>query len=183
MSRNVMGTLFVDYVRMLRARKDVYWPKHFLKEDLPFLTQRIEPSAWYPMTTFERMGVAILEIIAQGDLETVKAFGSASVDWLLEQHPTLLSKGDPRESIMRFQVLRQSFFDFGALEVLGVSDTDAQLGIAYQMGPVAEEAASYQTMGFFTRLLELCEAPNVEARFTSRSWAGDPATVLELTWG
>ena len=178
-----MGSLFVDYVRMLRARKDVYWPNHFTKEDLPFLTQRIQPDAWYPMTTFERMGVAILQIIAQGDLETVKAFGSASVDWLLEQHPTLLSKGDPRESIMRFQVLRQSFFDFPALEVLGVSDTDAQMQIAYQMGPIAEEAASFQTMGFFQRLLELCGAPNVEARFTNRSWAGDPTTLLELTWG
>ena len=178
-----MGTLFVDYVRMLRARKDIYWPKHFQKEDLPYLTQRIEPNDWYPMETFERMGLAILEIIAQGDLETVKAFGSASVDWLVETQPMLLAKEDPRESIMRFQVLRQSFFDFPALEVLGVSDSDAQLQIAYQMGPVAEEAASFQTMGFFVRLLELCGAPNVESRFTTRSWAGDPATVLELTWG
>jgi hypothetical protein len=182
MSRNVMGTLFVDYVRMLRARKDVYWPDHFLKEDLPFLTQRIAPDAWYPMATFERMGVAILKFIAQGDLETVRAFGAASVDWLMEQQPTLLAKGDPRESIMRFQVLRQSFFDFPALEVNGVSDSDAQLRIAYQMGAMAEEAASFQTMGFFHRLLELCGATSVESKFTSRSWAGDPETLLELTW-
>jgi hypothetical protein len=183
MSRNVMGTLFVDYVRMLRARKDVYWPKYFVKDDLPFLTQRIHPEAWYPMATFERMGLAILEVIAQGELDTVRAFGSASVDWLLELHPNLLSKTDPRESIMRFQVLRSSFFDFPALEVMGVSDTDAQIRVAYQMGPAAEEAASFQTMGFFSRLLELCDAPNVSARFTTRTWAGDPWTVLELVWG
>lgn len=178
-----MGTLFVDYVRMLRARKDIHWPTYFDKDDLPFLTQRINPDAWYPMTTFERMGLAILEVIAQGELETVKAFGAASVDWLLEQHPTLLAKEDPRESIMRFQVLRQSFFDFPALEVLGVSDTDAQLRIAYQMAPTAEEAASFQTLGFFVRLLELCGATDVESKFTSRSWAGQSDTVLELTWG
>lgn len=177
-----MGTLFVDYVRMLRARKDIYWPNHFQKEDLPYLTQRIQPEAWYPMGTFERMGLAILELIAQGELDTVRAFGSASVDWLLEQHPNLLSKGDPRESVMRFQVLRQSFFDFPALEVVGVSDSDAQLRIGYQMGPIAEEAAAFQTLGFFTRLLELCGADNVQARFTTRSWAGDRSTLLELTW-
>lgn len=177
-----MGTLFVDYVRMLRARKDVDWPEYFTKEDLPFLTQRIQPDAWYPMETFERMGLAILELIANGDLDTVRMFGSASVDWLAEAHPTLLAKHDPRESVMRFQVLRQSFFDFPALEVLGVTDAEAHLSIAYQMGALAEEAASFQTMGFFTRLLELCGATNVKATFTRRSWAGDSSTVLELTW-
>ena len=83
---------------------------------------------------------------------------------------------------MRFQVLRQSFFDFPALEVLGVSDGDAQMRIAYQMGPVAEEAAAFQTMGFFIRMLELAGAKDVEARFTTRSWAQDRWTVLELTW-
>ena len=177
-----MGTLFVDYVRMLRARKDVDWAKYFSPDDLPYLTARIKPDAWYPMSTFERMGLAILDVVAHKDLETVKAFGAASVDWLAEQHPMLLEKGDPRESVMRFQVLRQSFFDFPALEVLGVSDTDAQLGIAYQMGPTAEEAAAVQTMGFFTRLLELAGAKNEEAKFTSRAWANEPSTVLELTW-
>ena len=82
-----MGTLFVDYVRMLRARKDIDWAKYFSPEDLPYLTTRIAPDGWYPMATFERMGLAILDLVAQKELETVKAFGAASVDWLAEQHP------------------------------------------------------------------------------------------------
>jgi hypothetical protein len=177
-----MGTLFVDYVRMLRSRKDLDWRPYFRAEDQPYLTRRIEATAWYPMATFERMGLAILAIIAQGELDTVRAFGSASVDWLVEKHPDLLARGDPRESLMRFQVLRQSFFDFPALEIVGVSDGDAQLRIAYGMGPRAEEAASAQTMGFFTRLLELAGAGGVEAKFVKRRWADDPETLLELTW-
>jgi hypothetical protein len=181
-SWNVKGTLFVDYVRMLRATKGVFWPDHFKKEDVPYLTQRIEPDAWYPMSTFERMGLVILEHIAKGELDVVRAFGEASVDWLSEQHATLLANGDPRESIMRFQVLRQSFFDFPALEVIGVSDMDAQLRIDYRMGPKAEEAAAIQTLGFFTRLLVLSGAKDVQASFKTKSWAGDPWTLLELTW-
>ncbi len=112
----------------------------------------------------------------------MRAFGAASVDWLAEQHPTLLAAADPRESVMRFQVMRQSFFDFPAVEVLGVSDSDAQLQIAYRMSPKAEEAASVQTMGFFVRLVELAGGKNVQATFASRSWAGDAQTLLELTW-
>jgi hypothetical protein len=66
--------------------------------------------------------------------------------------------------------------------VVGVSDTDAQLRIAYRMGPLAEEAASMQTMGFFTRLLVLAGAKDVHAAFKTRQWANDPWTLLELIW-
>ena len=64
----------------------------------------------------------------------------------------------------------------------GVSDMDAQLRIDYRMGPQAEEAASVQTLGFFTRLLVLSGAKDVQASFKTKSWAGDPWTLLELTW-
>ena len=41
MSRQVKGTLFVDYVRMLRSRKDVDWTRYLKADDLPFLAARI----------------------------------------------------------------------------------------------------------------------------------------------
>ncbi len=50
------------------------------------------------------------------------------------------------------------------------------------MGPMAEEAASYQTMGFFERLLTVAGAQAVVTEFTQRSWAGDERTLLELSW-
>jgi hypothetical protein len=50
------------------------------------------------------------------------------------------------------------------------------------MGAKAEEAASFQTMGFFERQLELAGASNVSALLKQRSWAGDPRTLLELNW-
>jgi hypothetical protein len=134
------------------------------------------------MDTFERMGIAILDVVAGRDLELVKAFGAASVDWLLQSHPELLAPSDPRESVMRFQVMRQSFFDFDAITLVVVTDQEAQLKIAYQMGAIAEEAASFQALGFFVRLLELAGAKDVQAKFTARSWAGEPETNLELNW-
>ena len=45
-----------------------------------------------------------------------------------------------------------------------------------------EEAASYQAMGFFERLLELAGATEIDARFTARSWSHDERTRLELSW-
>ena len=83
---------------------------------------------------------------------------------------------------MRFHVLRRSFFDYAALEITSIADGEASILVSYQMGHRAEEAASWQTLGFFERLLEVAGATEVQAHFSSRSWAGDLVTTLELRW-
>jgi hypothetical protein len=50
------------------------------------------------------------------------------------------------------------------------------------MGMPAEEAASWQTLGFFERLLEVAGAKDIRGRFRSRSWMGDEKTVVSLDW-
>ena len=96
--------------------------------------------------------------------------------------PVLYNDPWTRETLMRFRVLRSTFFDFEALTIPTLVDGQADIVIAYQMGAMAEEAASYQTMGFFERLLELGGATNVYARFEERSWLGDERTRLDITW-
>ena len=76
--RRVKGTLFVDYVRMLRSRKDVDWSRHLRPEDLAFLGERVRHDAWYPMDSFERMGLAILAEISS-DMQIVQAWGRAQI--------------------------------------------------------------------------------------------------------
>lgn len=174
--------MFIDYVRMLRSRKDVNWSSSLAPQDMEFLAQRIASDQWYPMETFERMGLAILAEIAGGDITAVKEWGRSSIDGLRVTHPELVTPGDARETLMKFHVLRTGFFDFPALIVNEINDGEASLQIAYQMGILAEEAASNQTMGFFERLLELAGAKSPRVLFASRSWAGDAVTVLELGW-
>jgi hypothetical protein len=182
LSGQVKGTLFVDFVRMIRSQKGVDWKAHLLPRDMDYLEQRIEPTEWYPMETFERFGIAILKEVADGEVESVRMWGRFSVEDLARQHEGLVVEGDPRESLMRFKVLRASFFDFEAIEIPMLLDNEAHVSISYGMSDLAEEAASNQTMGFFERLLEIAGATDVQAEFESRSWAGDPQTVVKLSW-
>lgn len=182
MRRQVRGALFADYVRMIRVQKDVDWRKHLRDEDLGHLVRRVDPDAWYPMESFERMGNGILAEIAGGDVQAARNWGRFSVDQLHAQTPSLVAPGDPLETLMRFRVLRTTFFDFDALGVPSVSSSHATIHVNYHMGAIAEEAAAFQTMGFFERLLQVAGATSVEARFTKKRWAGDDATVIELTW-
>ncbi len=78
MARHVKGTLFVTYVRMVRGNKHLPWAAHLLPEDRPYLQGRIEDGAWYPMATFERLGLAILRLVAKGNLTLVRSWGRLS---------------------------------------------------------------------------------------------------------
>jgi hypothetical protein len=166
---------------MIRAYKAGSWASHLAPRDLDYLVQRIEAGTWYPMDTFERMGLAILAEI-RPDMETVRAWGRAQVDWMCSSQPNLVVAGDTMDTLMRFRVLRASFFDYPALEVTDMHDGEASLVISYGMSARAEEAASWQTVGFFERLLELAGATDVAASFVSKSWDGDLVTTARLLW-
>ncbi|HET7499777.1 MAG TPA: hypothetical protein VFK02_02210 [Kofleriaceae bacterium] len=180
--RQVRGVLFVDYVRMLRSQKSTDWSRHLAAHDLPYLQMHIDPDGWYPMATFERMGNAILTTVARGELFPVQLWGRYSAAQLKSANPMLLEPNDPPETLSRFRVLRETFFNFNALEVPLLHDDEAHVVVRYYMGMPAEEAASYQTMGFFEGLLELAGATEVRAAFQDKSWEGDPRTLLVIRW-
>lgn len=182
MTRQVKGILFVDYVRIVRMHPGATSNPHLQPEDLPFLEQDIDLDGWYPMAVFERLGLAILEMIPGRDLERVRTWGRTSVERVTAGVEGLVVAGDPRESLMRFQIFRRAFFDFDALSMLQVNDTSADTQIDYGMSPIAEEAAAVQTQGFFEGLIELAGGSLVESGFLESSWRGDPRTVLRLEW-
>jgi len=180
--RQVKGVLFLDYVRMLKAHKGVEWSAILPASDLTYLDQQIDITAWYPMETFERMGNAILRFVAGGQLMPVQLWGRFSAGQMRTAQPKLLAPRDPVETLHRFKVMRQTFFDFDALEILMLHEGEAQIVIRYHMGMPAEEAAAVQTMGFFEGLLELAGAKEIRAQLREKSWAGDARTLLDLRW-
>jgi hypothetical protein len=182
MSRRVRGVLFADYVRMLRAHPGALREADLADEDRRLIEPMIDASGWYPLETFERLGLAILKTVAGGDLNRVREWGRSSMTHVAGAVDQLVVPGDPRESLMRFQVFRRTFFDFEALTVLQVWDGSAELQIGYGMGPAAEEAASVQTLGFFVGLIEAAGGLGVRGFFTDKAWEGAPQTVLNLAW-
>ena len=180
--RHVKGILFADYVRMLRAHKGKPLELYLEASDLEYLSQSIDPAGWYPMDGYERMGLAILAEIAREDLELVRKWGRQTIDELARAQPELFACADARETFMRFQVLRQSLFDYPAARITAIHDGEARLEISYGMSPKAEEAATHQSMGFLERLLEISGVCNPEVRLRTRSWKGDDATVILVRW-
>jgi hypothetical protein len=167
---------------MIRRHKSVDWEEILPPEDVLLIWRQIEPDHWYPMETFERLGVAILANVPGASLDAVRLWGMMSTRERHQDLPTLIAPGDPVESLMRLKVLRSTLFDFPAFDLPTVSDGHAVVAVTYHMGPVAEEAACHQTMGFCEGVLSLAGADTIEGAFTERAWAGAPRTLIVLDW-
>jgi hypothetical protein len=182
MPRRVRGSFFAEYVRMLRRRKDVNWHEVLDADDLVYLTQHIEAGAWYPMESFERLGLAILAKLEGATLDAVHLWGRYSAHHFVKEHGDLVKTGDAVDTMMRLKVQRETLFDFPAFDVPSLIDGEAHVIIAYGMSDLAEEAACHQTMGFCEGILSLAGAGDVRGHFTERSWSGEARTLLVLQW-
>lgn len=181
-TRNVRGLLFVDYVRMIRGQKDIDWTRYLQPSDIALLTARIDPEGWYAMETFERFGIAILREIARGQLEGVQMWGRFQVGSVQKRYPDLVVSGPPSATIEQFRLHAWSLFDYAAVEVVSVNAEDALVAVLFEMGPIAEETACNQSLGFFVGLLETAGATNVQGRFLEKSWEGASHTLIDLRW-
>ncbi|HVZ36348.1 MAG TPA: hypothetical protein VG963_28160 [Polyangiaceae bacterium] len=166
---------------MIRRRKEVDWSRVLNPDDLQYIQQQIAPDGWYPMEVFERLGNAILAHHG-ATLDAVRMWGHLSLRSATETYPTLIAPGDPVDALMRLKVLRATMFDFHAFDIPMLSNEHAHICVSYQMGPTAEEAACYQTMGFCEGVVVLAGGTDVAARFLQRSWAGDAKTLIDLQW-
>ena len=182
LERHVRGSFFVEYVRMIRRRKDVDWLHTLRVDDLALVQQRIDPDAWYPMSSFERLGLAILANFEGAGLDAVRLWGTFSAHQFAREHPGLVAADDPVETLMRLKVQRATLFDFPAFDIPTLTDGHAVVTMSYAMGPVAEEAACHQTLGFCEGALAAAGARNIQGALGERSWLGAALTTLVLDW-
>ncbi len=180
--RRVRGVLFVDYVRMIRSNKQVDWSRYLSADDQRWLDARIDPDGWYPMESFQHFGIAILHEIAKEQLDGVQMWGRFQVLSVRKHFRDLVVDGDPTETLVRFRVLAQSFFDYAAIEVVSMEESDALIAIQFKMGQEAEATACHQTVGFFLGLMESAGARNVHCRFLEKGWEGASHTLVDLRW-
>lgn len=177
----VRGVLFADYVRIIRRALPT-WRELIDPQDVALVSSRIDLEQWYPMDTFGRLGVVILEHIIGDEHDAVRLWGREQVATILQFFPELAVGNEPRDSVLRFQGYLSSLFDFPAVRVELLEDERAQLRVHYGLPPRPEEAATWQTLGFFEELLTASGAREVELSVPTRKWEGAFDTRAELRW-
>lgn len=174
MVRAVRGVLFIDYVKMLRSI-GAHQSERLKPEDVAFFGDHLDPLAWYPMESFERFGLLLLDQLVGSETDSIRLWGRSMISRMLRRFPQLKAGKGPRGAIEMMRQLMSELFQYECVVVESVSDTGAKVRVSYGMNPRAEDAAVWQTMGFFEELLTTNGAHNalgarVDDGF-SLSWA------------
>lgn len=179
--RQVRGLLFLDYVRMLRrARVD---PGLLHADDVKYVTtERIDPFEWYPMATFERFGLAILDHIVGGERDAIRLWGRSRLEGVVQAFPELIVANDPPASIEKFHGFFKDSFDFETLTLARLEPGRLELLVSYGMSPRAEEAAAWQTAGFFETVVTSSGGLGVKSTLQPHDWASHAPATFGLEW-
>jgi len=183
MGRRVKGTLFREYVQMIRNNKNVDWSKHLTPEELIYINQLITASQWYPMQTYQRMGAAIFKEVAKGRPESALLWGKISMEAMANLYKsTLVVEDSPIQTLEKFKVINRHFFDFEGFEITILAPDHVSIKIDREFGTMAAIGYSSQMLGSFQRLVELSGGREVKAEFTAKLWEGAPNTIIDLQW-
>jgi hypothetical protein len=169
----VKGTWLSLYVRIIRKftkdnpEKKELFDKYLLPEDWELMKQFVLPSQKYPYEYFQRIGTAVFKVIAQANLQTVRAFGSIFILDLLKTYQNILVKNDPVASLNKFCVFHAMYFvevqskavvlesnDNSALLMFILTDEDKKYEGAIAM--------AYQLAGSFENLISLTGKVNIK---------------------
>jgi len=183
MEEKVKGSLLLDYVRMIRANKDKDWGKYLEPQDWEIINGRVLPSLWYPLSTFRRAGLATFNLLANGNMEMVRAWGRISLEQLVKGlYKSIVAEPDPVKALERFVLMRRQFYNFLSMEMKPVDDKHVKLLLAFGPEEPGHEPYRAQLQGGVERLLELTGGKNPEINFSGVEWNGASATEFDITW-
>lgn len=179
----VKGTMLVDYVKIIRSRKDIPWEKYLTREDMDIVRQRIFPMGWYPFDFFRRAGLAILHEVANDDMEVVRQFGKITMKNLTEKTLTMLKDcNNVFDSFKRLNTIGDRFFNFATPRY--EKEGEKSLRVTLMNVPDVEgvEAFCYQIIGNYEYMIEFYGGKNVKLDWDKKTWEGDKNTSFILSW-
>jgi hypothetical protein len=178
------GSILLDYVRIIRANKDLNWNRHLRPEDWEIINSKILPSQWYPLETYRRVGNAVFREVAKSNLETTRQFGRFNIKNVLQIYKNILVPGNPVKSVSNYIVLQKTFIDDNTDKARVAAQ--GQDSLLYDMTNLSEvyesaelEQFSYQIAGNLEALVEEATGKKAKATITRKP---DGFEIL-VKWG
>jgi hypothetical protein len=181
--KKVKGSMFLDFVRLIRANKDRNWDQYLKPGDWGTINSNILPSAWYPFEMYQRFGMATFNVLAKGNLDMARLNGKISGKMMFENVYKLIVAGkDTLKSIQQFVKIYGSLFNFSMLKFEKVEAKHARVYHIYDPNDPADMPFCHQLMGILDILVEMTGGTNARIEMNSKQWEGAPATTFDITW-
>ncbi len=182
MDRKVKGTIFSEYVRMIKANKHLEWDRYLGEDEWKLVNEMILPSNWYPVESYKRMGLAVFKLLAKDDINVAWTWGRLSLEGLTKVYKNLVVANDPFESMKKFAMIQRNLASFDLIRLEKVDQNTLHIELQVFFGEEADKAYAYQMGGMLERTAELSAPSKAEVNFIKKSWEGDNNTVFEMKW-
>jgi len=181
-SRQVKGSVIVDYLKIMRANPDLPWGNHLSPPELQALDQMILPASWYPAELFQRLGVAIFKLVSREKYEVVRLFGRGMAEKMAGENPGLVVAGQPRDTLKKFMAIQARLYSPRLVE-----EAEAGAGRVVILVNTRREDTGCRllveaTAGTAKRLAELAGGREVKSELLTAVWDGADTNRLQVTW-
>jgi len=181
--RKVKGSIILDLVKVFHQAKHLPWNRYLTAQDLELVQGTVLPSTWYPLDTYQHLGLAVYELLGQGKPENARTWGRESLGRLIRGvYKNALLKGDPLEAIKGFIALRKTLIDFGefALNPIGPGQVEF---IIYEVHEIPGlELFSHMFAGNMERLVAENGGKDVAVEFADGNRNNRPVRIFQIRW-
>jgi hypothetical protein len=179
--RQVKGSMFIMFVKAIKADKKGTFDKFLTDKDREVLSKLILSSGWYPFETYKNCFLGVSQVIAGNNAKTLKDWGRMyGEESITTIYKSVLLKKDPRAAMEEYQRIFKNQFDFGRMEATMISDNE--MTVAVKDFDKEFEPWYYVAQGWVERVIQLVIQKPVRSEIMERSWAGAPATVFRFNW-
>lgn len=170
--RKVKGMLLVPWVKVVRSDKTGMFDKWLDDSDRKIISARVLPSSWYPFETYRHIFDAVSTIFARGDEKIIHDWGQqVATEMLTGTYRIIIVPNSPMESMKKCMFMGSIFFDPGETEMKVTGEKSFEIHcIDY---PADFKNLYLLLRGWYTRLLILAGAQNIENEITAKSWLGN----------
>ncbi|OGY40919.1 MAG: hypothetical protein A2Y82_03580 [Candidatus Buchananbacteria bacterium RBG_13_36_9] len=180
----VKGALLLPYQKLILENKGLNWQEYLKEEDWPIINGKIL-NLWYPFSTFERCGLATFNLLAQKDLNAVKAWAKKTADEIFSHYKMVIEAANPTSGIENLFAIRKVLFDFNLFEVAIEKintkhiKTTLTTALPHKQGV---EPFTWQVIGWLEFIIEKTGGKNPTIEILAKQWLFVPNTILEIKW-
>jgi uncharacterized protein (TIGR02265 family) len=181
--RKAKGTMFLDFVKMIKANKHLDWGKYLQPGDWDVIDSIILPSKWYPFDVYYRCSMAVFDLIGKGSLEAAHANGRMMGEKLFETtYRSVVQRKDPMLGLSQFVATYGALFNFSRMHMEKLGPKHCRIFHDYDAKDKANIAYCHQLKGIFEVLLQKADGKNGKVMIGTKQWENAPSTAFDISW-
>lgn len=181
--KQVKGTILAMAVKSIKSNKEKSdeYDRILTDKTKEFLNQRILSSSWYPYEMYKELFNALCIVEARNDPKIIRQWGQIESNRLMSTvYQFSVIKGDLQQATEKYVRFHRMIFNFS--KVIPEIISENKIIFTYEDLDDTWENFYHVAVGYVQGFIEMCLDKQTDFSFVQKSWKGEGATKIMLTW-